>query len=326
MRAGFRVFDADAHVVYPADLWSRFLEPRFRHRVDRKQPAEGFETYNPVRVDGRYTQHPTVLYGQFQKLINWTQEDMIAKYGDCMTLPFRGDLVAEAIARDGIDIAVIYGPEFDMWYTGIDPEMQAAMARAYNRWGAEMAETSGGRVLAAVPIPLNDVTRAVEEIQYAYEHLGARAFWTRPDEFNGRNLGDRYDDPIWELIQDLGVSFATHEPPPLRNGDFLGHRRSLAHFGDYTKSSVFCLNIEEHGGALPWLPMVLCHKRATTSVSQPATILGITTRFPGVVLAVSLSLALPMERYLPAVAKLSFRPLDRAGRTRLLALCWIGFT
>ena len=101
----------------------------------------------------RYTQHPTVLYGQFQKLINWTQEDMIAKYGDCMVHGFRGDLVAEAIARDGIDIAVIYGPEFDLWYSGIDPEMQAAMVRAYNRWGAEMAETSGGRVLAAAPDP-----------------------------------------------------------------------------------------------------------------------------------------------------------------------------
>jgi len=33
----------------------------------------------------------------------------------------------------------------------------------------------------------------------------------------------------------------------------------------------------------------------------------------------------PWSVYFPAVAKLSFRPVDRAGRTRLLALCWIGF-
>jgi 4-amino-4-deoxy-L-arabinose transferase-like glycosyltransferase len=33
----------------------------------------------------------------------------------------------------------------------------------------------------------------------------------------------------------------------------------------------------------------------------------------------------PWSVYLPAVGKLSFRPLDRAGRTRLLALCWTGF-
>jgi 4-amino-4-deoxy-L-arabinose transferase-like glycosyltransferase len=33
----------------------------------------------------------------------------------------------------------------------------------------------------------------------------------------------------------------------------------------------------------------------------------------------------PWSVYLPAVGRLSFKPVDRAGRVRLLALCWIGF-
>ena len=33
----------------------------------------------------------------------------------------------------------------------------------------------------------------------------------------------------------------------------------------------------------------------------------------------------PWSVYFPAVAKLSYKPVDRAGRTRLLALCWTGF-
>jgi 4-amino-4-deoxy-L-arabinose transferase-like glycosyltransferase len=33
----------------------------------------------------------------------------------------------------------------------------------------------------------------------------------------------------------------------------------------------------------------------------------------------------PWSVYLPAVAKLSFKPINRAGRARLLALCWLGF-
>ena len=33
----------------------------------------------------------------------------------------------------------------------------------------------------------------------------------------------------------------------------------------------------------------------------------------------------PWSVYFPATLKLSYRPIDRAGRTRLLALCWIGF-
>ena len=33
----------------------------------------------------------------------------------------------------------------------------------------------------------------------------------------------------------------------------------------------------------------------------------------------------PWSVYFPAIARLSFKPADRAGRTRLLALCWAGF-
>jgi 4-amino-4-deoxy-L-arabinose transferase-like glycosyltransferase len=33
----------------------------------------------------------------------------------------------------------------------------------------------------------------------------------------------------------------------------------------------------------------------------------------------------PWSVYLPAACRLSYRPIDRAGKTRLLALCWIGF-
>ena len=58
MRNGFKVFDADAHVIYPADLWSRFLDAKYVDRVGRK-PLPGFDHYNPVTVDGRWTQHTT---------------------------------------------------------------------------------------------------------------------------------------------------------------------------------------------------------------------------------------------------------------------------
>jgi predicted TIM-barrel fold metal-dependent hydrolase len=210
MRDGYKVFDADAHVVYPPDLWPRFLDKKFAERIDRRNPP-GIEHYNPVLVDGRYSQHPTSLYGQFQKAIDWTHEDMVEQYGEIATEGFTGERVAEALAVDGVDLAVIYGPEYDMWLEGIDPELQAAMARAYNRWGEEMRETSKGRVLTSGPVPLVDVSRAVEEIQYAYEHLGIRCFWARPDYFNKRNLGSRYYDPIYELLQDLDCAFATHE-------------------------------------------------------------------------------------------------------------------
>jgi predicted TIM-barrel fold metal-dependent hydrolase len=220
MKDGFRVFDADAHVIYPKDLWQRYLDKKFVDRLGRKQPFEGFDTYNPVTVDGRFTQHDTIVYGRFMEAIGWTYDDMKAKYGDIVTEGFTGDRVRDALEVDGIDMCVIYGPEYDLWFEGIDPELQAAMVRAYNRWGAEMRETSANRVHTSSPIALNDVGRAVEEIQYAYDELGIRCFWARPDYFNQRTLGDRYYDPIWELLQDLDCAFATHEFMGLRGNSF----------------------------------------------------------------------------------------------------------
>ena len=256
MRNGYKVFDADSHVIYPADLWQTYLDPEFRDRVTRRSPA-GLDTYNPVVVDGRWTQHDTSLYGQFQKAIGWTAEDMVEQYGDIVTEGFTGDRVAAAHAVDGIDVAVIYGPEYDLWLEGIDPELQAAMVRAYNRWGAEMRETSGGRVLTSSPIPLNDVTRAIEEIRYAHDELGIRTFWARPNFMNFRNLGDRYYDPIYELLQDLDCAFATHEFMGLR-----GQTEGVDRFDTFTE----------------WHTAVHTHEAMNASLSMITQ--GVFERFP----------------------------------------------
>lgn len=223
MRNGFKVFDADAHVIYPNDLWSRFLDKKFQDRVVRKKPA-GRDHYQAYQVDGRYTQHVTSLYGDFQKAINWTTEDMKAQFGDLMETGFTGDGVARALEVEGVDAMVIYGPEFDMWLDGMDPEIQAGLCRAYNRWGQEMRDTSGKRCIASAPVPLGDINRALEEIQYAYDHLDARCFWARPNYLNHRNLGDRYYDPMWELLQELDCAFGTHEFQGL-NGNSAGSDR-----------------------------------------------------------------------------------------------------
>jgi len=211
MRNGFKVFDADAHVIEPKDLWDRFLDKKYQHRVSWKQPFAGMDRFRPATVDGRYTQSHKTLYGRQQEAVRWSTEEMRERFGEVIDKQFDGPSTAAAMRREGVDLAVLYGPGYDMWLEGIDPDLQAAMARAYNRWGEEMRDTSGGLILTAGPVPLNDITRAVEEVRYAYEHLGTRCFWARPNLFNKRTLGDAYYDPLWETLQDLDVSFATHE-------------------------------------------------------------------------------------------------------------------
>ena len=46
MQQGYRVIDADGHVLEPPDLWERHIDPAFRHQAPR-----GFEMMS-ARSDG----------------------------------------------------------------------------------------------------------------------------------------------------------------------------------------------------------------------------------------------------------------------------------
>jgi uncharacterized protein len=112
---------------------------------------------------------------------------------------------------EGIDISVIYGPLYDMWPDGIDPAFAAAMARAYNRWLAEYSTESEGRILGAAPLPIQDVDLALTELEYAYDTLGIRAFWVRPNPIAGRVLGDRAYDRLYAALQERDAPLSLHE-------------------------------------------------------------------------------------------------------------------
>src|SRR5262249_26048969 len=94
---------------------------------------------------------------------------------------------------------------------GMDPELGAAIARAYSRWLAEYMAESSGRIVGAAPIPLHDVAVAVREVEYAYHELGIRAFWTRPNPVGGRMLGHHDFDAFYGLLEDLDAPLSLHE-------------------------------------------------------------------------------------------------------------------
>jgi predicted TIM-barrel fold metal-dependent hydrolase len=107
---------------------------------------------------------------------------------------------------------------------------------------------------------MTDVRRAVEEIQYAYDHLETRCFWMRANVVNGRNLGDRYYDPIYELLQDLDCAMGTHE--------FMGRAGPSAGWDRFTGENQF----------VEWHAVVHPHEAQSAIVSMIAG--GVFERFP----------------------------------------------
>ena len=112
---------------------------------------------------------------------------------------------------EGVDISVIYGPLYATWADGMDPRFSAALARAYNRWLADYSADSGRRILGAAPFPIQDLDLALAEVDYCYDILGIKAFWVRPNPVNGRMLGDRVYDRLYEALQERDAPLSLHE-------------------------------------------------------------------------------------------------------------------
>ena len=73
-----------------------------------------------------------------------------------------------------MDVAVLF-PSYGLSMTfmdDIDPQLGAAICRAYNTWIAAYCNNAPGRVKAVALAPVYEPARAIEELQRAKEQLG----------------------------------------------------------------------------------------------------------------------------------------------------------
>src|SRR4030095_14574777 len=174
MRDGFLVIDADRHVMEPSDLWDRYMPGQFHGRVRITGPTQGGRYVDGEQVSGAF------------RLAGKGSEDDGGKH--MFTGSPRYDAIfAEAIAsdfdpasnlrdmdREGVDVAVLF-PTLGLYIMcrdDIDPQLSAAICRAYNTWLAEYCQHDPGRLKGAALIPLQDPELAVEELRYARHRLG----------------------------------------------------------------------------------------------------------------------------------------------------------
>ncbi len=194
------VIDADGHTFEPRDLLERYLDKKYRGRI-------GEHASGPL-IDGRPAmQHPP---GALEAL-RFDPQTIGQRFGDIAADHFSAQAVRRALDVEGIDVSVLYGPLYECWIEGMDPELAYAIARAYSRWLVEYIADAGGRLLGAAPIPFFDVELALRAIDYAVHELGLRAFWTRPNPVGGRMLGEQVFDPIFDAIEGLDAPLCFHE-------------------------------------------------------------------------------------------------------------------
>jgi predicted TIM-barrel fold metal-dependent hydrolase len=191
---GRRVLDADAHVIEPAHVFSRWSGERLPMDLPAATPME------PCGDLG-------LLADQFE-------------HG------FDAPSYLRAMDAQGIDVAVLY-PSIGLfvpYLPHLTPSDAADACRAYNEWIADYCAGAGGRIFGVGILPLADVARAEQEIVRCADD-GLVAMMARPNHLFGRNLGDPSYDPMYAALSDRRLVLAVHEGLGLRGHPTIGADR-----------------------------------------------------------------------------------------------------
>ncbi|MBX5492914.1 MAG: amidohydrolase [Chloroflexi bacterium] len=216
MKDGFLVIDADRHVIEPSDLFDRYLDAPFRGRVQvggRMQTRRLVDGV-PVSDADRLPRAADALDDPEEKLAIFSEDrQYLAAFGPTVAAGFSPAANLADMDREGVDVGVHFPTIglYIMWRNGIDPQLAAAICRAYNNWLAEYCSHDPTRLKGVMLIPLQDPKLAVAELRRAKEELGLCGIFWRPNPLDGRSFTSPDYFPIYEAASDLEVPICVHE-------------------------------------------------------------------------------------------------------------------
>jgi len=212
---GFKIMDCDMHVFEPADMWQRYIDPKFVDRApvgtgETATTLEGKDLMGVPLIDipgaeahrTRQLREREVTYQVYRER-NWDPTSQLL-----------------AMDREGLDLAVLFPTRglYTHSVDGMDPELADAIGRAYDNWMHDFCQTDPKRFYGAAHVSPHDMESAVREARRCVEELGFRCVFLRSNIANGRNWHDPFYDPLWAECERLGVPVAFHgagNPPQM---------------------------------------------------------------------------------------------------------------
>ena len=261
---GYKFIDPDLHVYEPADLWLRYLEPKYRDQAPIGSDEFVGDMY--LTHEGRLIARGGMVPMMGELFEDLTaQNERAARMQEFYDRGFGSDVQMEAMDDEGIDIAVMFptrgfyamGKEYD------DDHLAAAIARAYNDWLVEFCSLDPARMIGVSLIAPQNIDLAIAEVRRIKQELGFKAVYLRPNPVRRRNWHNPVYDPLWEecVKHDLVVAFHEGWPCqlPVAGGDrFDGRHEDLW--------------LTEH---------VICHPAEMMYATVCMIMAGVLERFPG---------------------------------------------
>ena len=201
-RTGCLVVDADGHVIERPEMWAQYVEPAYRDRVPRFVLDENGKAGQLIgdSMTGR------IAVEVSSRVERATLDEIGARTGGWDPKVRLQDMDAE-----GIDVAVLFPSMSFFVCEAADPELDAALCRAYNDWLADYCGAARDRLFGVALLPLQDVAASVRELERAATRHGFRGAFFRPNPYAGRPIQHPAYEPLWACAESLGVAITVHE-------------------------------------------------------------------------------------------------------------------
>jgi predicted TIM-barrel fold metal-dependent hydrolase len=217
----YKIFDADNHYYEVEDTFTRFGDEKVRRHVrwvqegkrrhvlfgNRVSTGVPNPTFNPIARPGAFHDALKQLEvgGRFTSDAYGELEPLNEEYRD-------RDLRLLRMDEQGVESIMLF-PTLGQCVEHLmydDSDMMYRVFRSFNRW---LDDSWGfnyrGRIYAPPVIPMLDVARACEELEFVLEQ-GARVVCLRPGPWYGRSPADPHFDPFWARVNEAQITVGFH--------------------------------------------------------------------------------------------------------------------
>ncbi len=198
MLNGYKIIDADSHVIEPLNMWSQYLEPEFKD----------FAPSRDMKIKGEST-----TYKISPQVRDRGNQQMLQAHPNAYTRGYDVESHVQEMVGMGIDLAFVY-PTYGLWLFAIDTlpsEVIGALIRAYNTWlYEEFCSYDRDRLKGVGAINLHAPKEMVKELHRIAKYDG-QAVFLRPNPVKGRLLSDPVYEPFWTECEALGIAVGIHE-------------------------------------------------------------------------------------------------------------------
>lgn len=198
MLCGYKIIDADSHVIEPPQMWSKYLAPEFQQ----------FAPSADMKIQGLEIVHK--ISPQAREAAN---RQMMQAHPDAYFHRYDVESHLRSMEQMGIDIAFLY-PTYGLWLFAIDtlpPEVIGAFTHAYNTWlYEEFCSYAPDRLQGVGAINLHAPEQIVSELRRIAD-FNWKAVFLRPNPVKGRLLSDPIYEPFWTACEELDIAIAIHE-------------------------------------------------------------------------------------------------------------------